>query len=124
VVIGRVFTGLFSAFVNMVLVRRFIGVPVLRQLAANLRALASTAAMAAGVSLAAGELPHATDRLALAGQLAVLIALGGVLYCGSTLLLWALTKRPAGPETEILHILGKILSKLRGLKVARQFPAA
>jgi O-antigen/teichoic acid export membrane protein len=124
VIIGRVFTGLFSAFVNMVLVRRFIGVPVLRQLAANLRALASTAAMAAGVSLAAGELPHATDRLALAGQLAVLIALGGVLYCGSTLLLWALTKRPAGPETEILHILGKILSKLRGLKVARQFPAA
>ena len=52
VIIGRVFTGLFSALVNMILVKRFIGVTVLKQLSANVRALTSIVVMAAGVSLA------------------------------------------------------------------------
>ena len=113
VVLGRVFTGLFSAFVNMVLVKRFIGVSVLKQLSANLRALVSVAVMAAGVALASDHLAQTTDKLTLALQLAVLVGLGTLLYCGSTVLLWILTKRPAGPETEVLKILDKVLSKLR-----------
>ena len=92
------FTGLLGAFVNMILVQRFIGVTVLKQLAANGRALASIAVMAAGVSFASGYLPDTTDKVELALQLAILVALGGVLYCGSTLLLWILMKRPAGPR--------------------------
>ena len=113
VVIGRVFTGLFSAVVNMVLVRRLVGVPVLRQLHANLRALASTAVMAAGVSFAAGYLAHTADRPMLALQLATLVTLGGFLYCASTFLLWELMGRPSGPETEVQNILGKVLTGLR-----------
>lgn len=113
VIIGRVFTGLFSAFVNMILVRRFIGVTVLKQLSANARALASVMVMAAGVSLASSYLAHTTDAIMLALQLAILAALGGLLYCGSTFLLWALMKRPSGPETEIQKILGTIFSRVR-----------
>jgi lipopolysaccharide exporter len=113
VVIGRVFTGLLGAIVNMMLVRRFIGVTVLKQLSANVRALVSIAVMAAGVSLASSYLAHTTDKVELALQLAILVALGGLLYCGSSLLLWVLMKRPVGPETEVLKILDKILSKLR-----------
>lgn len=113
VIIGRVFTGLFSAFVNMILVRRFTGVTVLKQLSANIRALTSIAVMAAGVTLASGYLPHTTQKIMLAEQLAMLVALGAGLYCGSTLLLWILMGRPAGPETEVQKILGKILSKVR-----------
>jgi lipopolysaccharide exporter len=113
IVIGRVFTGLFGALINMILVRRFIGVTVLKQLSANMRALTSIAVMAAGVSFASRYLPHTTDKIMLAEQLAILVALGAVLYCGSTLLLWLLMRRPAGPETEIQKILGKVLSKVR-----------
>ena len=113
VIIGRVFTGLFSAFVNMILVQRFIGVTVLKQLSVNMRALTSIAVMAAGVSLASSHLPHTTDKIMLAQQLAILVTLGAVLYCGSTLLLWILMRRPAGPETEIQKVLGKVLSKVR-----------
>jgi hypothetical protein len=113
VIIGRVFTGLFSAFVNMILARRFIGVTVVKQLSANIRALTSIAVMAAGVTLASGYLPHTTEKIMLAEQLAMLVALGAGLYCGSTLLLWMLMGRPAGPETEIQKILGKVLSKVR-----------
>jgi O-antigen/teichoic acid export membrane protein len=113
VVTGRVFTGIFSAVVNMVLVRRLIGVPVLRQLRANLRALIGTAVMAAGVSLAGGYLAPTTDRPVLALELATLVALGGFLYCASTFLLWELSGRPSGPETEVQDILGKMLTRLR-----------
>jgi O-antigen/teichoic acid export membrane protein len=121
VVVGRVFTGLFSALVNMVLVRRFTGVPVLRQLQANLRALVSTAVMAAGVSFAAGRLAHSADGSVLALQLATLVALGGFLYCASTLLSWEAMGRPAGPETEVRAIFGKMLARLRRREAA---PAA
>jgi O-antigen/teichoic acid export membrane protein len=113
VVFGRVFTGLFSAFVNMILVRRLIGVTVLGQLRANLRALASAAVMAAGVSLASHFLAHTADKPMLALQLATLVALGGFLYCAATFLLWELMGRPAGPETEVLNILGKMRARLR-----------
>jgi lipopolysaccharide exporter len=113
VIIGRVFTGLFGAFVNMILVRRFIGVTLLKQLSANVRALTSIVVMAAGVLLASSYLAHTTDQVMLALHLAVLASLGGLLYCGSTFLLWILMKRPAGPETEFLQILGKVLSKVR-----------
>jgi O-antigen/teichoic acid export membrane protein len=113
VIIGRVLTGLLGAFVNMLLVRRLIGVSVLKQLQANMRALASTAIMAAGVWLASLYLPDTTDKLTLALQLAGLAVLGALLYCGWTLLLWILMKRPAGPEIEVQKILGKILSKVR-----------
>lgn len=112
-VVGRVFSGLLGALVNMMLVKRLIGIGVWRQVSANLRALASVAIMAAGVSVAAGFFDRTDDKLMLALQLAILIALGGVLYCGSTVLLWVLTRRPTGPETEILKILGKARSKFR-----------
>jgi O-antigen/teichoic acid export membrane protein len=113
VVIGRVFTGLCSAVVNMVLVRRLIGVTVRKQLAANLRALTSAAVMAAGVAVASTYLAHTADKPMLALQLATLVALGGFLYCATSFLLWEAMGRPAGPETEVQTILGKMLAKLR-----------
>ena len=113
VIFGRVFAGLISAFVNMYLVQRFIGVTVLKQLSANARALVSVAAMAACVSLASYYLPPAADTYALTTQLAFLVMLGALLYCGSTLLLWFLMNWPTGPETEILAIAGKVLARVR-----------
>lgn len=49
VVYARVLTGLISTAVNMLLVKRLIGLPFFQQLGANFRALASVALMAAGV---------------------------------------------------------------------------
>jgi lipopolysaccharide exporter len=113
VIFGRVFTGLLTACVNMLLVKRLIGLPVRQQLWANMRALVSIAVMAAGVSVASAYMPDANDRIALAWELAGLVGLGAVLYLGSSLLLWLLMNRPAGPEAEVRNILAKILLKLR-----------
>ena len=113
VIFGRVFTGLLGALVNMVLVQRLIGVTVLKQFAANARALISIAVMAAGVSLASSQLAQTADKTTLGLQVGILVALGGVLYCGTTLLLWTLMKRPVGPEADIRKIVGEFLSKVR-----------
>jgi O-antigen/teichoic acid export membrane protein len=122
VILARVLTGTLASFVNMILVKRFIGVSVFKQLAANGRALASVALMAAGVSAISALLGPAADRPALLWQLSVLVASGATFYCGGTLLLWLAMKRPQGPETEILRIGGKILSNIA--PAARHFPVA
>ncbi len=60
VVYARVLTGLISTVVNMLLVKRLINLPFFQQLAANFRALASVAVMAAwrlGI-VACPEHPH------------------------------------------------------------------
>lgn len=113
VIYGRVVTGLIGALVNMLLVRRLIGVSVWKQVSANARALASIAIMAAGCMLVSANLTHATDKLVLLQQLVALVGLGAVLYCGSTFALWIAMGRPDGPETEIRMIVTKILSTVR-----------
>jgi O-antigen/teichoic acid export membrane protein len=122
VILCRIFTGTLAAFVNMILVKRFIGVSVMKQLAANGRALASVALMAAGVSFVSTLLGPAGDRPAILWQLGILVASGAVFYCGATLLLWLAMKRPTGPETEVFRIAGKILSNIG--PAARHFPAS
>ena len=112
-VLARVFTGLLGALVNMILVQRLIGVTVLKQLAANARALASVAVMAAVVSFASRHLADAADKPELALHLAIMVSLGCLSYCGSTMLLWMIMKRPAGPEAEIQKILIQILARVR-----------
>ncbi len=111
-IVSRVLTGLFSAFVNMIIVKRFINVSVAAQLWANFRALASSAVMAAGVLLAHRHMGVETAPMALALQLAILICLGGLLYCASSIVLWLVMDRPNGPETEIRRIASKVISKV------------
>ncbi|WP_037078478.1 lipopolysaccharide biosynthesis protein [Neorhizobium vignae] len=111
-IISRVLTGLFSAFVNMIIVKRFISVSVSAQLWANFRALASSAVMAAGVTLADRSMGVETTHTGLVLQLAALICLGGVLYCGTSVFLWLVMDRPNGPETEVRKIAAKVLSKV------------
>lgn len=109
---SRVLTGLCSTLVNMVIVRRFIKVSVTAQLWANFRALASVAIMAVGVSLAERHMRVEATQMTLVLQICVLICLGGVLYCGSSILLWMFMGRPNGPETEVRKIASKVLSKI------------
>jgi O-antigen/teichoic acid export membrane protein len=113
VIFGRVFTGLFGAFVNMMLVKRFTGVTLRDQLFANTRSLISVGIMAAAVAFVSNRLGVSPEPITTAMQIMLLAALGGLLYCGSTLLLWLAMGRPQGPETEVAKIVAKIWSKLR-----------
>ncbi|NKK90657.1 oligosaccharide flippase family protein [Rhizobium leguminosarum bv. viciae] len=119
VVYARVLTGLISTVVNMLLVKRLINLPFFQQLAANFRALASVAVMAAGVWGLSHVLNTPTDKLALALHLAILVVTGGILYVGSSCVLWLAMKKPNGPETEVQRIVVKFLSKAKRIAVPK-----
>jgi hypothetical protein len=96
----------------MVVVQKLIGVSMLDQLWANFRALASSAVMAIGVYFASQHLGHTDHKSLLAAHIGILVALGAILYCGTTFILWMLMKQPIGPEMEVRRITSKILSKV------------
>jgi O-antigen/teichoic acid export membrane protein len=113
VVYARVCTGLMSSVVNMFIVRRLVDVPVRRQLAANVRALAAAAMMALCVMAVGTFLSPTFDRLRLLEHVVLLVATGAAAYVGTSCLLWIAMKRPQGPETEIQRLVVKILSKAK-----------
>ncbi|ACI56234.1 lipopolysaccharide biosynthesis protein [Rhizobium leguminosarum] len=119
VIYARVLTGLISTVVNMLLVKRLIGLAFFQQLAANFRALVSVALMAAAVWGLSHVLSTPTDKAALTLHLAILVITGGVIYVGSSFVLWLAMKRPNGPETEVQRIVVKFLSKAKRIAVAK-----
>lgn len=119
VIYARILTGLFSTAVNMLLVKRLIGLPVWTQLSANLRALFSVALMAAGVSGVSLLIGAAGDKPTLAIHLVVLVLIGAAIYVGSSIIMWIAMKKPLGPETEVQRVVGKLLSKAKRISVPK-----
>ncbi len=111
--IARVLTGLLAAYVNMRLVRSFIGISVTRQVLANARALFSVLIMAIAVTSLSRELISSPVVGISVAYLMLLVATGAVVYVGTSVCLWVLMKRPAGPEVEVMNILSKVLSGLK-----------
>lgn len=113
VVIARVLSGLFSIFLAMRLVRTFTGLDLNRQLRANARALLSVGAMVGSVVLLSPLLGTETDTTSLLTRIVVIGAAGGLVYCGTSYVLWIAMRKPSGPEREVQLLIGKLLRKLR-----------
>ncbi len=110
---ARVLTGLLAIWVNMVVVRRLIGITVQAQLGANVRALFGAAVMVAATLAVSRLLPPGADPHLLIAQVLTLGATAVGSYCGATLLLWLHLGQPPGPEQEVKKLLGKLRQKLR-----------
>jgi PST family polysaccharide transporter len=110
---ARVLTGLIAIGVNMVLVRRLIGIGVLEQLRVNIRALLSVVVMAASLWILQQMLDEETDRMRLLLRLFVEIAFGVVVYITCSTVLWRLMRKPEGPEVELLRIFRALKSRLK-----------
>lgn len=111
VIVARVISGVIGIVFAMRLVRRFTDLGLREQLFANVRALASVAIMAAGVVLMSPFLIHGTDTSSLILEIAAIAALAAALYCGTTLLLWILMRKPPGPERELLQLIGRLRAR-------------
>lgn len=111
VVTARVISGVVGIFFAMRLVRRFTGLGLREQLAANLRAFAGSAVMVAGVVLVTPLLTRHTDAHSLFIKIAASVALAAVLYCGTSAVLWAWMGKPAGPERELQQLGAKLFAR-------------
>jgi lipopolysaccharide exporter len=113
IVVARLVSGVFSILVSMQLVQRFTGLGLQQQLAANMRALVSIAAMIGGVVSLAPFLGNESDALSLLARILITGAAGALVYCGTSLALWMAMRKPSGPEHELKLLLSKLLAKLR-----------
>ena len=98
--IARCLTGAFRIVLDMTLARRLIGVSVLRQISSNWRVGIACAIMVLtllGLRFVGINDPNVID-------IAVLVLAGGLSYIGTTVILWLLLNRPAGPELEIYEL--------------------
>ena len=114
VILARVCTGLFSTWMNMDMVRRFTGLSVLQQLSSNVRSLTSVGVMAVGVILANRGFTNALDTQSLLIKIGSIMGLAALHYCGMTVLLWVLMRKPMGPEQEVYQLMGKLFRKVCG----------
>lgn len=113
---ARVLTGLFAAFVNMVLVRSLINLPVTTQLRANARSLVAVGVMAAVVIVSRGALPPITNYFSLAYGVSAIVAIGATIYLLSMAALWLMAGRPNGPEADIFGMIKNFASRIAGRK--------
>ena len=112
VLYARALSGSVAIGLHMNVVRKITGLGFIDQLRVNLRAIISVAAMAGALTFLnfIGR-PWGDSKLALLERLGVMVGTGAVVYVGATALLWQLAGRPEGPETELLSMARKVLTK-------------
>ena len=113
IIYARAISGTVTMIINMHLVRYLIGTSVRQQLAANARSFASVLIMAAGVLWLEYLLGRDGESLVLVIKIAIFSLSGAVIYSASHFILWIIAKKPIGPETELIKMLGKLIAKVR-----------
>jgi O-antigen/teichoic acid export membrane protein len=116
IVFARIGSGLASIFMNMALVKRFTGLSIAAQLAANKRGLAASAAMVAGIVLFQKLVPTPSTLWAGCVFLGAQIAIGGAAYVLFCYAAWVAERRPDGPEAEVFAMARGALRRLNGLQ--------
>lgn len=114
---ARVIAGAAGVVVDMTMIDRLLGMSLMEQIRANLRAILSTTAMVLSVVLLRTSLVLPGDSKGLALMLIATIALSVFVYAATSWLLWRVAGRPKGPETEVIEAGAKILKRV-GLKWA------
>ncbi|WP_171905718.1 lipopolysaccharide biosynthesis protein [Sphingobium phenoxybenzoativorans] len=110
---ARAVAALLGTTVDMWMVRTLINLPLWTQLADNWRSLTATGVMVGVVWTGQHSIAMPTERFEAAGWLAVLTALGGATYLTASLVLWRMSGRPNGPESEMLSGLRDIRNLAR-----------
>lgn len=113
VIYGRVIANVVGICVNMTMVKRLIGTPVLEQLSANRRSLFSTLAMVIVVTVVQRLTGVSQTTSALVWSICVSVAVGLASYGAVNLVLWRAAGLVDGPEREMLRMARKLLDKAR-----------
>jgi len=105
-------TAFLSSAIWYIQLSIMIGLSMGRTFLAVWRILTATGIMAAGVWYFIATWPHGETTPGRILALGLAVVLGGVLYGGSLLLLWAMSGRPEGPEDHAVKALGQLAGRL------------
>lgn len=112
VVYARIATNVIGITINLLLVKRLVGIDVWQQLTDNKRSMFSVAIMALVLTLSATSVAADSSSLQLLYGITRTVAIGVVSYSGMRYLLWRMANKPTGPETELLRMLSRLSAKL------------
>jgi PST family polysaccharide transporter len=110
--IGVLIADIVMVVVNMMMVRLFIGMTMIEQIANVGRSLISGAVMWAAMLPLSRLAPVEGDLLVRIVALGALCGAGAVIYVGLHLVLWKLAGSPEGPETKLFGVAAKVRMKL------------
>ncbi len=111
VIVARCISGTASTIINMAMVKRLLSLSITAQLMANARALTSTVAMVALVTLWDRWIGEGTDPGFLISKILILFVAAASVYLATTVGLWLLAGRPVGPESEIASVVSSTLRR-------------
>ncbi|MBW7964546.1 hypothetical protein HYH07_19565 [Bradyrhizobium sp. BR 10261] len=110
--VARVAVTLGGVVYNMVLVRELIDTSVSRQFLVNLRTALSTCTMIiVGLLTNLAFITSVGHESHVYARLIAVVLVSALAYVGSLFGVWRATGSPAGPEREILRILGAIANR-------------
>lgn len=111
---ARLLTGFAAIYINMLLVRNLIALPLMDQLMNSKRSLTSIAVMVlVHFGLIHASHPPHDNWLQLLSWTLVHSAIYVAIYLGTHVLLWLLEKRPDGVEREVINVCQKLTLKYR-----------
>lgn len=113
IIYARAITGVIAIFINMHLVRRLIGTAIFEQIGANVRSLASIVCMAIGVLYLEQLIGRDGSQMDLVLKIVAFVVTGALLYITTHFILWIMAGRPIGPESELMKIVSKVMSKIK-----------
>lgn len=113
IIYARAITGVIAIFINMHLVRRLIGTAIFEQIGANVRSLASIVCMAIGVLYLEQLIGRDGSQMDLVLKIVAFVVTGALLYITTHFILWVMAGRPIGPESELMKIVSKVMSKIK-----------
>lgn len=115
IVYARVFSGLFTIFLNMTVVRKLASLSISEQLRPNLCSIFSVAVMAIATVLVDSQIPRSAASVELGIRIAILVAAGALVYSLTWVSAWAATGKPNSPESQLPLAVARTV----GLKLPR-----
>lgn len=123
-VYARCVSGVVSTFINMLLARRLLDLPLSTQITDNARTIAATAVMVGGLSLLFDSMPSDPAAFIAVKHLVGMVVTGAGLYIVALAIAWLACGRPEGPERELVQIVTKLASPIANLIARRPGPAS
>jgi O-antigen/teichoic acid export membrane protein len=111
VLIARAVAACVTTVLHMQVVRTVTGLSLGAQLAANVRSLTSVAVMTLAILTVERFTPGAQESLSLGLVLVGSVAFGAAVYLATHSILWVLTGKPVGPESEVLRVVMSTMMK-------------
>lgn len=109
IIVARCVSGLVSIIVAMTMVRRILGISMLRQLSANIRFIVGVVVMVICAYLVGVCFGNGAGTNFLLLKVAAIVSVGAIAYPLTVYTFWHLQGRPEGPEREVIELVTALL---------------